>query len=984
MGFNLDENNKIKYKILKNTVVNELSLNIYELEHNITKAKVVLFENDDENRVFNICFKTPVNNSKGTPHILEHSVLCGSKKYNVKDPFIELAKSSMNTFLNAMTYPDKTCYPVASANLKDFYNLMDVYLDSVFFPNIYTNKNIFMQEGWHYEVEDEKLKVNGVVLNEMRGVYSDKNEVLSDFIFKTLYNNTNYQYAYGGDPKEIINLSYDEFLSFHKKFYSPTNAIIFLYGKLDFNERLSYLDKEYLSKFKYDKNYLVQFKDYYKLNENLFDNNKLSYEKDYYNVDTEEDNKDTSILSYNFIIKNKKNDLDSILIRILDYILFNQEGAIIKDELINNKIGQSIQTIYETGLYEPLYCIEAHNIDENKKDLFVNYINSLFNYILENGIDKEKFEAGVNTIYYECLEQDNSQSKGLNYILTSLDSYLYGEDINIFLNYKEAFEKIKKFDLNDRDCYVYQLIKQIFIDNKYKNLVCLSPKLNILTEYNNELNNILDNRKQNISSVEFENIKKESIKLKQYQESSNDDLSVLPKLLVSDIDRDKNLIDYDLEDIKGKKILITNKKINDLVYLGININIDDLSDFEIYILSFLCKIITRLDTKNYDYKKLNNIIDLKTGMFNLNPVSYDDNLYLRLNIKTLVSNLDDVFEILYEVIFNTIFDNKKKILDILNELKTVSLSSIIQTGHIVSYHRSMYNISKNARNLDRVSSNGIAHNLFLDEFLSKYNDYIDAFINDLKYISKKVFNIEKFNFDVCIDNIIIDKFNNSVSVFIDKINNTVDASFYKFNDFMNINKFDKNDKSEAILINSDVNFVARSGLFKKDSYTGVMNMLATLLDYDYLWNNIRVLGGAYGCMAHFLRTGVGVFATYRDPNLIKSDECFKNIVNFIESINDNNIDIEKLIVSTIAKIDNPFNSYNFHERNVSYYVRNLDNNYINNFRHQILNTTLDDIKKLYDQMVDVINTNETCALVCEKSFEEAKKYYSNIIKLNLT
>ena len=984
MNFKLDLVNTKNYELLKTTTISELDMTIYELSHNKTKAKILLYENDDENRVFNIAFKTPVDNSKGTPHILEHSVLCGSRKYNVKDPFIELAKSSMNTFLNAMTYPDKTCYPVASANLKDFKNLTDVYLDSVFFPNIYKNKNIFMQEGWHYEIEDDKLTVNGVVLNEMRGVYSDKNEILSDLVYKSLYKNTNYAYAYGGDPKEIINLSYEEFLAFHKKFYSPTNSIICFYGKLDFNERLSYLHNEYLSKFDFDEKNIVNFEDYFDINNLVTSTDgNLIHENGFYNVDVLPKEKESTILSYNFMLNRKKSTFDFILIRIIRYILFEQEGAIIKEELIKNKLGQSIQTSFDPDLYKQAFCIQSFNIDESKKDAFVKCIDDKIKDILNNGIEKEKFESGVNTVYYNCLDRNDAENKGLHYILESLISFLYGEDISICLEYKKAFEEIKKMNLDDLDGYIYSLIKEIFVDNKNKNLVSLSPKVNLLNEYNNDLKNTIEIRKESMTESQYNKTIEEAQNLKKYQETKDDDYSCLPKLLISDIERDKKLIDYNLINVLEKKVLVTNKKINDLIYFGLNIKLDQYTDFEIYMLAIMTKLLTKIDVIDCDYKKLNTYIDLYTGLFTNCFTSHDEQVYLRFEIKTIVNNLDDAFDLLYRVICSTLFEDKKRILEILNEIKTDSSSDIIGSGHLVVLNRALASISPAVKFMDMSATVGIAFNQFLQELIKNYNDNFNAFSTDLKYMAKKVFNKENFSYDVCLDEEYLDKFTSSLSKLIDRLNNTLDASSYKFNEFFDANSFKRQSNSEAILTNSDVNFVARVGKFKAENYNGSMLVLSTLFNYDYLWNNIRVLGGAYGCISKFYRTGTMGFATYRDPNIIKSDECFKSSVSYLEGLNDKSIDIEKLIVSTIAKIDNPLNARHFHERNLSYYLSNRDNDYMNKKRHEILDTTIDTLKDIDNQLVDIINTNETCALVAEKSIEEAKSYYSTVFKLNL-
>lgn len=317
-----------EYTVIKTEEIKDLNSVGYLLSHNKTKARVAIMLNDDNNKVFSIGFRTPVENSTGVAHIVEHTVLCGSKKYPLKDPFVELLKGSLNTFMNAMTYPDKTIYPVASCNNKDFDNLMDVYLDAVFNPMIYEREEIFRQEGWNYTFNaDDQLEVNGIVYNEMKGVFSKPDEMLLSKAMEKLFPDNNYGYESGGDPKHIPDLTYEDYLTFHKRYYHPSNSFIFLYGDLDINEKLDYIHEEYLSKF-----------DYLEINSDIKEQKPFEEMKkytEYYPVGEAEDEKDKAYFAY-LTTAGKGTDKNLYYaMKVLDYALLSMPGAPLKKKLID-------------------------------------------------------------------------------------------------------------------------------------------------------------------------------------------------------------------------------------------------------------------------------------------------------------------------------------------------------------------------------------------------------------------------------------------------------------------------------------------------------------------------------------------------------------------------------------------------------------------------------------------------------------------------
>ncbi|RKJ42557.1 insulinase family protein, partial [bacterium 1XD42-8] len=353
------------YDLLEKKELKDINSEGYLLKHKKTGAKVLLLSNDDENKVFQIGFKTLPCDGTGVPHILEHSVLCGSKKFPAKDPFVELVKGSLNTFLNAMTYPDKTVYPAASCNDKDFQNLMHVYLDAVFFPNIYKRSEIFRQEGWHYELESEEgdITYNGVVYNEMKGAFSSPEDLLDREILNSLFPDTVYGVESGGDPDYIPDLTYEQFLDFHKKYYHPSNSYLYLYGNMNMAEKLDWIDKEYFRKFeKIEVDFGISLQKPFEQRQEVVKQ---------YSITQEESEKDNTYMAYTTVIDTSLNKELYLAFQILEYALLAAPGAPLKQALLDNKIGKDVMSTYENGIYQPFLSVIVKNANKEDKERFL-------------------------------------------------------------------------------------------------------------------------------------------------------------------------------------------------------------------------------------------------------------------------------------------------------------------------------------------------------------------------------------------------------------------------------------------------------------------------------------------------------------------------------------------------------------------------------------------------------------------------------------
>ena len=959
--FILDEFNKNIYKVLNVYNISEQNLEVIELMHIVTKAKIILLICEDENRVFNIAFRTPVDNGKGIPHILEHSVLCGSRKYNIKDPFIELAKGSLNTFLNAMTFPDKTCYPVASANLKDFHNLVDVYLDAVFYPNAIKNDKIFKQEGWHYEIEDEKsdLKVNGVVYNEMKGVYSDPDSVLETSILKNLYANTNYAYESGGDPSEIINLSFEEFVDFHHKYYSPTNSIIYYYGKLDYNYELRCLEENYLKDFK-EVNADILFKE---INTSVKDKEQI----DYYNLDS--DNiEDKSLIAYTFVLPFEKSSLMNIVVEIINYVLFTSDSAILKEKLMNEGFGESVSSHYEIGLKNGFYSITARNLNENKKDAFINCIISFIKNIVENGLDVDMFKAGINSNYFVYEEDDFGRlPKGLYMSLVSLDSYLYGEDPTIFVKYKEACEYLKSIDLTDKNNIFIKILKDLFLDNNKTAINILKAKTGYSKEKEETLYNILSERKETLNHSELLNVISEMNNLK------------------------KKIIDYETDSIEGIETMLNFKNDKDIVYISLHFDISSFKNEELYLLSVIYSAVAKMDLENITLHDLNNLIGINTGGFNVSLEVSDDKTFIAFNIKSIYDKIGIAFDILYRILTETVFSDNKKISLIINETKVNSYASILSAGHLASSIRSRSTLDYQGSIKDKLMNCGISFYRFILSMSKIYDKDSKTVNNTLKLLYDKMKN-EKIYLALCTNKKHYVSVKNAFKDFINKFK-TADSNNYTDDDktslasnikelskIIKFYEFEKKVNKEAIITPNDINFVSVSNNFNKEYYDGRAFVLKTLFNYEYLWTNIRVLGGAYGCMSQIDKIGNYSFASYRDPNLINTIKIFKGVKNFLLNKKTSNDELLKYIIGSISAFDNPLSVIARHKLTIASYFNHIDNNDLNKLRHDVLDMRTSDFKDL-SKIFDNVETQSECALITENKLDEAKGYYDVVWKL---
>ncbi len=958
-----------KYKLIKESYIEEVQSNVKLLKHIKSGARILLLENEDNNKVFTVGFRTPPTNDTGVPHILEHSTLCGSKKFPVKDPFIELLKSSLNTFLNAMTFPDKTIYPVASCNEKDFKNLMEVYMDAVFYPNVYIHEEIFKQEGWHYELEnvDSDIIYNGVVYNEMKGAFSSAEQVIDRMTRHFMYPDTPYGVESGGDPDFIPELTYEEFKNFHKRFYSPANSYIILYGNMDMKERLEWMDKEYLSNFNVietDSNIPYQ---------KTFDK---PIEKDiYYPVGKEESLDNKTYYSCGVVIGDYKDDELSLAMTILQYTLLSAPGAPLKQALLDAGIGKDIMSSYDSGLLQPSLMIVTKDAPTDKLENFKQVINNTLEQIIKNGLDKKALKAAINYFEFKYRESDFGRApKGLVFTINALETWLYDEE-----NPTSRLETNKIFKtLNEKvdTDYFEKLIDIYILNNNHKVYVTANPSNTIAEEKELALKAKLKAYKDTLSNEQLEQLVQDTISLKKYQQepSSEEDLKKIPLLTKSDIDDYIEPINNIEEEIDGVKIVKHNLFTNGIGYLRLYFNTINVPKKLIPYIGLLTKVLGKMNTQQHTYQDLTTEINANTGGINtsMTVVSLQNNKCLPLftfTASSLFEKSDFVLNVIKEIIKETDFTDEKRLYEIIAGTKSQMQMQLMGAGHAAAYVRSGSYVRSYLKYQDEVD--GISQYWFIEDLEKDFNNKKEAIISNLKQLLIYIFRKENLIISYTGDN---DTYKSYISSLINEL----------YNEDINKEPFEfvKEIKNEGFKTPSQVQYVARFGNFEEvGDYTGAFQVFGMALRYDYLWTQVRVLGGAYGCMSQTSRQKDIYFVSYRDPNLERTNDVFEKVVDYIDSFNPTEEELTKYIIGAIGTLDEPLTPRAKGDTDFIYYLKGITYEDLKKERDEVLNVTLNDIKALKPLLKVVLDQQIICTVGNESKVESAKDLFKEVKNL---
>lgn len=964
-----------EYEILDEHRVEDVQSDGFIMRHKKSGARIAILSNNDDNKVFYIGFRTPPEDETGVPHIIEHTTLCGSKKFPVKDPFIELAKGSLNTFLNAMTYPDKTVYPVASCNDQDFKNLMDVYLDAVFNPNITKYEEIFKQEGWHYELtgKDDELKINGVVYNEMKGAYSSPDEVLSSQIYRSLFPDNTYSKDSGGNPEYIPKLTYEAYLDFYHKYYHPSNSYIYLYGDMDVVERLEWLDKEYLSLY-----------DYKKVNSEInkqpaFD--EIKNVEAQYSITMDDSQENKTYLSYNRVVGDTLDEMLYQAFDVLDYALVSSPGAPVKQALIDAGIGDDVYGSYDAGILQPVFSFVAKNANASQADEFENIIENTLKEVVKTGINKEALLAGINSSEFKFREADFGQfPKGLLFGLNCLDSWLF-DDMKPFIHLEclGTFAKLRKAVDTD---YFEKLIQEYLLDNTHGSSVTVKPKRGLGNEREEALAKELSNYKASLSDEEIKKLIEDTEHLKKYQEepSSDEDLRKLPMLTRADMKKNAMAFSNIEDELLDVKVVRHDIESNGIDYISFLFDAGDFAQSELGYLGFFTNALGLVSTEKYSYTDLANATNIYTGGISTGTASHPDikdrnNFVFKFEVKlkVLEKNLDKALELMEQMLLSSDFTDTKRLGELVAQIKARLQANLSSSGHLVAAMRSMSSFSRYALYQDELK--GIAFYRSICRIEKELSESPKSVSDKLAAIAKKLFARNRM--------LISFTGNNEAYCNAKPSLEKVIAGFDKMSAVGNQAEVHFNTAKEAFIDASQIQYVAKTGDFICEGYeyTGALRLLRIILSYDYLWINVRVKGGAYGCMNTFLRSGESYFVSYRDPNLSDTLDVYDRIPEYIKSFSPDERDMTKYIIGTFSALDTPMNPEAKGSRSLSAYLEGITYEQIQKERNEILNAQPEDIRRLADLVEAVLKKDSICVIGNENMIKESAGLFENVEKL---
>ena len=962
------------YEVLEQRPLDDLHSEGCILRHKKSGARIAVIANDDDNKVFYVGFRTPPEDSTGVPHIIEHTVLCGSDKYPVKDPFVELVKGSLNTFLNAMTYPEKTIYPVASCNDKDFQNLISVYMDAVFHPNIYKCQEIFQQEGWHYELEDETspITINGVVYNEMKGAFSSADDVLQRQILNSLFPDTSYRNESGGDPDYIPDLTYEAYLDFHRRYYHPCNSYIYLYGDMDVAEKLRWLDEEYLSHY-----------------EKITIDSAIREQKPFakpvelvkkYPISSTETEEDNTYLSYNLVVGTALDKKLYLAFDILDYALVSAPGAPVKKALLDAGIGKDITGGYDSGTMQPIFSFIAKNANGSQKEEFLSVIRETLKQQVKEGIDKKALLAGINGSEFRYREADFGQfPKGLLYGIQCLDSWLY-DDMQPFMHL-EASETYRFLKEQVKTDYFEQLIQTYLLDNPHASVVVIEPEKGLNAKKEEQLAKKLAAYKESLSKEEIQQLIADTKHLKQYQEepSPREELEKIPMLRREDMKREAAPLINQEREVDGVTVIHHSMFSNGIAYLRFLFDIRDFAVEDIPYVGLLKYVLGYVDTEHYGYAELSNEINIHTGgigcSFGVYPhMSGEEQMKVMFEVKTkvLMEELPEAGKLITEMIKTSVLSDEKRLLEILGQLKSRLQASLSSVAHSVASMRAMSYFSRAAYYQDAVG--GILFEQKVADLAEHFEEKKADLIAKLEELTRKIFTPERMLVSVVCE----EKDFVAVGREIGQLKQALYPS--EGTAVRNLPPLVLEQKNEGFTDASKVQYVARTGNFKRHGfeYNGALRILKVIMGYDYLWINIRVKGGAYGCMNSYMRNGDTYFVSYRDPNLEKTNEIYDGIPKYLENFTADERDMTKYIIGTISDLDTPLNPNAKGARSMTALLQGITQEDLQRERDEVIGATEKDIRALKDMIASVLEEHNLCVIGNEEKLNEQKELFKEL------
>lgn len=960
------------FQVDRAVYVKELDSQAYEMRHVQSGARLLYIQNEDDNKVFSISFRTTPTDSTGVPHICEHSTLCGSRKFPLKEPFVELVKGSLNTFLNAMTFPDKTMYPVASRNAIDFKNLMDVYLDAVFFPNMLKDKEVLMQEGWHYEMAsaDSPLTYSGVVYNEMKGVFSSPDAQLERHVMDNLFPDTTYGVESGGDPDCIPQLTQEAFAAFHAKYYHPANSYIFLYGDMDIDSTLAFINDEYLSHFH------VELIDSAIARQIPTGSVIKSYP---YGIANDEKTAHKTLHSLTYVVDDAIDTTLGLAFKVLTYVLLQSPAAPLKKALVDAGVGKDISGDFQDGLLQPLWSIAVNGSDPEEQEKILPVVRQVLENMVAHGIDKTMLEGALNRVEFTLREADFAgRPKGLIYGIRCMDTWLYDKDPLEPLRYEDALKTLRAGMKNG---YYEHILQKYILDNPYFALVSLVPQPGLTEEHDKAMAEKLAAYKATLSAADIEQIMAatQALKKRQAAPDSPEALLTIPTLSRSDLEQKAESIVMHEEDAAGIHICHVPDFTNGITYLNAYFDLHGMTAEDIPYVYLLSDLLGDLDTKEHSYMEIASLIDLHTGGIDSTVSAFSDRTdnkkympVFKLKTKVLSQNLDKAISLLKEISLDTVFTNTDRLVELIEETKAGWDMDAFRRGHTIVMHRVLSYVSPVEAFCD---AGELSYYEFISRIAAQIRENSAAVAARLEQTMKKIFTRAAMTLEITSDE---DDKNNAVSL-LPAWTQALPAGEKQ----TSLCQFALTQKNEGIMTSGKVQYVAKGGNFRDHgyAYTGSLMVLDTILQYGYLWTKIRVQGGAYGAFTRFYDNGDMVLCSYRDPNLGHSIDAYNALADYLDDFNVSDREMTKYVIGTLSRIDIPLTPSLRGDKAMNRYFTGTTQEAAQARRDQLLQTTAADIRALAPLIRAVMKDNNVCVMGNEAKIRQEANWFGQLISL---
>lgn len=960
------------FRVDRSVFVKELNSQAYEMTHEKSGARLLYIQNDDDNKVFSISFRTTPTDSTGVPHICEHSTLCGSRKFPLKEPFVELVKGSLNTFLNAMTFPDKTMYPLASRNATDFHNLMDVYLDAVFFPNMLKDKQVLMQEGWHYEMTspEDPLTYSGVVFNEMKGVFSSPDSQLERHVMENLFPDTTYGVESGGDPDDIPNLTQEDFVAFHAKYYHPSNSYLFLYGDMDIDSTLAFIDGEYLSRFTaahIDSEIGRQAC-------------PGSIVKTYpYGLASGEKTEQKTLHSLTYVIDDALDPTLALAFKALTYVLLQSPAAPLKKALVDAGVGRDVSGDFQDGILQPLWGISINGSEADQQQRILPIVRQVLTDMVTKGIDKTLLTGAVNRMEFTLREADFAgRPKGLIYGIRCMDTWLYDNDPLASLTYEEALKTLRQ---GIETGYYERLIETYILKNPYYALVSLVPEPGLTEKHDQALAEKLAAYKKTLSAEELQTIiaDTQALKKRQAAPDSPEALQTIPTLSRDDLEKKAEEVELHTSQDAGITTCYVPDFTNGITYLNAYFDLHGFTAEEISYIYLLSDLLGDLDTNAHSYVDLANLVDLYTGGIDYTVSAYsdhDDNTkyvpVFKIRAKSLSQNLPKLLELMKEITTQTLFSNKDRLCELIEETKAGWDMDAFRRGHTLVMHRVLSYVSPVEGFCD---AGEFSYYGFVSQLAASIRTDWQSVADHLGSVMEKVFTRAAMTLEITGG----EEDRQTVLTLLPAWTESLPQGILEDT----LCDFGCQKKNEGIMTSGTVQYVAKGGNFRLHGYdyTGAMMVLDTILQYGYLWTKIRVQGGAYGAFTRFYGNGDMVFCSYRDPNLKKSVEAYDALADYLEYFDVSDREMTKYVIGTLSRIDIPLTPSLRGDKAMNRYFSGTTQALAQQRRDQLLATTAADIRALAPLVRDVMGDNCLCVMGGEGKIRADKELFAQLVSL---